>query len=246
MSRVLILGGTAEARELAAALAARGHDVTVSLAGDTRTPASQAGRLRVGGFGGQAGLAQYLQAEGFDALIDATHPFAEAMPHTAQAACDALGLPRLRLLRDGWTPRAGDDWHRVARAEDCASVIPPGARVFLATGPKRLARFAGLAVGRCLTCRRIDPPDSPFPFAQGEWLVARPPFTVDEETATFRRHNIDWLVTRNAGGKAGRAKLDAARARGIAVAMIDRPVQPAGPCVATVAAAVAWLEGGAR
>lgn len=243
--RILVLGGTAEARALAARLA-DGHDVTLSLAGVTRAPLPHAGTLRTGGFGGQAGLTDYLRAEAFEAVIDATHPFAEAMPHTAHAACSAAGLPRLRLLRPEWAPAQGDAWHAVGRAEDCADIIPAGARAFLATGPRRIDRFAELARGRCLVCRRIDPPDAPFPYAGGEYLVARPPFTLAQEVETFRNLRIDWLVSKNAGGDAGRAKLDAARDLGIAVAMIARPVQPAGPCAETVVAAVNWINRGCR
>jgi precorrin-6A/cobalt-precorrin-6A reductase len=114
--------------------------------------------------------------------------------------------------------------------------------VFLATGRQTAARFAGLA-GRRVICRVVDEQAAPFPFAGGEWLVERPPFTVEHEVDLFRRLGVDWLVAKNAGGAAGRAKLEAAKALGIGVAMLSRPEQPGGPKLESVAAALGWVRG---
>ncbi len=225
---------------MAAALAAEGVDALASLAGATRAPEALAIPTRRGGFGGEGPFADWLRAERIGALLDATHPFADAMSRRAATVAAALGLPHRRLLRPGWRPGPGDRWTRIAREEDAARVIPAGATVLLATGRKTLSRFAGLDAR--LICRRIDPPCAPFPLPRGEWLVERPPFTVGGEVETFRRLGIDWLVVKDAGGQASRPKLDAARALGLPVAMIDRPPQPACERVESPGEAMAWIR----
>ena len=237
--RVALLAGTMEARAVAHALAEEGRDALASLAGATREPAALPIPTRRGGFGGEAAFAEWLRAERIGAVLDATHPFACAMAHRAARVARALGLPHRRLLRPGWAAAPGDRWTRLARAEDTARVIPEGATVLLAMGPGTLPRFAGLRAR--LICRRIDPPSEPFPFAGGEWLVARPPFAMEDETALLRRLGADWLVVKDSGG-AARAKLDAARALGLPVAVIDRPPQPDCARVATAEEALAWIR----
>lgn len=242
--RVLVLAGTAEARVICAELAQLPRvQALASLAGATRDPVALGVPTRVGGFGGADAFADFLQSEAIDVVIDATHPFAEVMPARAAAVCGQLGLGHLRVLRPPWRPGPRDRWVPVARAEAVAAVVPRNARVLLATGPARLARFAGLA-GRAVLCRRMEPTGASFPWAGGAWIVGRPPFTVEAETALLVRHGIDWLVTKNSGGVAGAAKLTAARRLGLSVAMIDRPrwVEEVRR-VETAAAAIAWVQG---
>lgn len=240
--KLLLLAGTAEARALAARLATDPRLVVLaSLAGATRAPAAYAVATRHGGFGGVEAQAAFLARGRFGAVIDATHPFAEVMPPRMHALCARLGLPYFRLLRPAWQPGPGDRWISVADATEAAAVIPPGARVFLATGARSLARFAPLAEGRRVVVRVIDPPESAFPFPDGDWLVARPPFTAEAETQTFRDHRIDVLVAKNAGGPAS-AKLVAARRLGLPVMLLDRPAPPPGDRGETVDDARAWLE----
>ena len=236
---VALLAGTAEARAVARALAAEGARAVASLAGVTREPAPLAVPTRRGGFGGEAPFAGWLRETEATALLDATHPFAGVMPERAARVARALGLPHRRLLRPGWTARPGDLWTRIAREEEAAAVIPEGATVFLATGPGSVARFSNLRAH--LICRRIDPPCEPFPLG-GRWLVGRPPFTVEGETALLRGLAIDWLVSRDAGGEGSRPKLDAARALGLPVALIDRPPPPDCARVATPEEAVEWIR----
>ena len=237
---VALLAGTAEARAVARALAAEGRSAVASLAGATRAPEALPIPTRRGGFGGEAPFAEWLAEIGAAALLDATHPFACAMSSRAARVAAERGLPHRQLLRPGWTAGPRDRWTRVAREEDAARVIPPGVTVLLATGPGTLGRFAGLDAR--LVCRRIDPPCAPFPRPGGEWLVARPPFATADEVATMRRLGIGWLVVKDAGGDASRAKLDAARALGIPVVMIDRPPQPDCARVETVEEALAWIR----
>ncbi len=212
-----------------------------SLAGETARPAQLELPTRVGGFGGREGFERYLRRHAIDAVLDATHPFAVAITRRTAEVCARAGVAHAQLLRPEWRPGPGDDWHDVAGGAALADLIPMGATVFLATGPKTVARYRGLA-GRRLICRRIDTPRDPFPFPGGDWRVGRPPFTVEGEAALFREEGVDWLVTKNSGGASGRAKLDAAREIGLNVAMIRRPEQPDVLRFPDPDAALAWLR----
>ncbi|MEL6522623.1 MAG: cobalt-precorrin-6A reductase [Pseudomonadota bacterium] len=240
--KVLVLGGTGEGRALAHLLADTSHDVTVSLAGATRQPKPLPGRTRIGGFGGDAGFAQWLQDAETDAVIDATHPFASRVSDRSVRVARDLAIPYLQVLRPAWQPNDADIWHRIADETQAADLIPQGATVFLATGRQTLMQFANLE-NRRIYCRQIDPPDTPFPFSDGAFMVGRPPFSVAEEINLFDRLKIDWLVVKNAGGAASRTKLDAAAQLGLPVAMIDRPPQPDCDRVTTPEEAMAWLKG---
>ncbi|WP_233617604.1 cobalt-precorrin-6A reductase [Actinomadura sp. WAC 06369] len=238
--RVLLLGGTAEARRLAGRLDADpAVEVTSSLAGRTAAPRALPGRVRVGGFGGPDGLAAWLRDERIDAVVDATHPFAARMTGNAALACAAAGVPLLVLRRPGWTKGPGDDWRRVPSLAAAAADLP-GERVFLTTGRTGLAAFAGDARRRYLV-RSVDPPEPPLP-ARTTVVLARGPFTVGDETALMREHRVDVLVTKDSGGAMTAAKLTAARRLGVPVVVVDRPPVPDGvPVAATVEDAAAWL-----
>ena len=240
--RLLLLAGTQEAREIARGLAdLEGVWSLASLAGATARPAPLAVPCRVGGFGGDAGFAAFLDTERIDAVVDATHPFAAVMAARAARIAQATGRAHLRVLRPAWEPGPGEAWTHLAREEEAAAHIPPGATVFLATGRQHLDRFANLA-GRHVIARVIDPPAGPCPVPEARFVVARPPFTRAGETDLFRREGVDWLVAKNAGGAAGRAKLDAARDLGLAVAMIARPASPAAETVQSVNEALDWIR----
>ncbi len=211
---VLILAGTREARLVCAACG--GLDVLASLAGVTREPRALGVPVRVGGFGGEAGFRAAL--EGVAAVLDATHPFAVRISARAAAVCGEVGLPYLRLSRAEWTTEPG--WRRHADAAAAARALPDGARVLLVTGPGSVGAFLGW--GLRLWCRRVD--DAP-PQPGVEWLVGLPGGARDERE-TMERLGVMHLVTKNSGGERG--KLDAARALGVAVHMIDRPPSPQG------------------
>ncbi|WP_283137634.1 cobalt-precorrin-6A reductase [Rhizohabitans arisaemae] len=243
---VLILGGTAEARALAAVLAEdpRLHVVS-SLAGRVTNPRLPVGEVREGGFGGAGGLADWLLAHRIDAVIDATHPFAARMTASAAEAVRLArpgpGVPLLILRRPGWTEGPGDDWRRTASLAAAAELLPAlGRRVFLTTGRRSLPVFAPLD-GLWFLARSVDPPEPPFP-ANLEVLLSRGPFTPDGELALLRGHRIDVVVTKDSGGAMTTAKLVAARELGLPVVMVERPpAPPRVPSVRTVAEAVAWL-----
>ena len=225
---VLVLGGTAEARELAASLAARpGVRVTTSLAGRVSRPGALDGDVRIGGFGGAEGLAQCLRAQRVDAVVDATHPFAVAITANAARAAAATGVPTVVLRRPGWEPCPGDHWHSVTSLAEAADLLPSlGRRVFLTTGRLGLASFACLAELHFLV-RSVEPPEPPMP-RHTEVLLARGPFTVEAETDLLREHRIDVLVTKDSGGASTSAKLTAARALALPVVVVRRPPLPGG------------------
>lgn len=237
--RVLLLGGTGEARRLAALLAADGVDVVSSLAGRVRDPRTPDGEVRIGGFGGPAGLAEWLARERIDAVIDATHPFAATITANAASAAGTLGLPFVVVRRPGWQPVAGDDWHWADTMVDAATGLPGlGARVFLAIGRGELASFAGLDLWFLL--RSVDPPEPPLP-RHHTVVLARGPFDVAGELTLLRAHRIDVVVTRDSGGEQTSAKLTAARQLRLPVLLVRRPALPDVPVVATEAAAARWL-----
>ena len=237
--RVLILGGTGEARRLATVLADRGIAVVSSLAGRVADPLLPPGDVRIGGFGGAAGLVAWLQAHPVQSLVDATHPFAATMTASAAEAAQDTGVPLLRLQRPGWSPQPGDQWRWVDSLGEAASAVAGFGSVFLTTGRLGLGAFAGLT-GRCLV-RSVDPPAPPLP-EHATVLLARGPFTVEEELALMRRHGVEVVVTKDSGGSMTAAKLTAARELRLPVVLVRRPPAPPGvPTVATVEEALAWV-----
>ncbi|WP_019955175.1 cobalt-precorrin-6A reductase [Yoonia vestfoldensis] len=235
---LLLLAGTTEARAIATAL--QGQDVMASLAGATRDPAPLPVATHVGGFGGAEGFRDFLSQHHIHAVLDATHPYAARITQRSATVCAELDLPFCQLLRPPWVAGPGDLWTEIASEEEAARHIPQGATVFLGTGRQMLDGFANLT-GRRVICRQIDPPEGPFPFQGGEFLVGRPPFSVQDEIALFRRLRVDWLVVKNAGGQASATKLVAARTLRIPVLMIARPAVGNWPQVLSVAAALAWV-----
>lgn len=227
-AHVLILGGTTEARRLAARLAGRpGVRVTTSLAGRVARPGAVAGEVRIGGFGGAQGLADWLRAHGVDALVDATHPFAGSITVNAAHAAASTGVPLVVLRRPGWLPVPGDRWYDVPSLDAAAETLPRlGRRVFLSTGRLGLAAFAHLTDLRFVV-RSVEPPGPPLP-PHTRLVLARGPFTVADETELLRGHRIDVLVTKDSGGEATAAKLTAARELALPVVVVRRPALPHG------------------
>lgn len=244
--RLLILGGTSEARDLARALGERTANgdrrwsVISSLAGRTSAPEPIAGDVRSGGFGGASGLADYIATERIDAIVDATHPFAEAISRQAAEAASATGAKYHRLVRPPWTPEPGDAWSPATTVEEAAGQLPAGAAVFLTIGRQQLAPFVTRRDIR-LVARMIEPPDPPLPDSV-EVILARPPFTIEAERRLLADRRIDVVVTKNAGGELVRAKLVAARALGLPVIMIERPADQLPADATTVAGILALLD----
>lgn len=219
--KILILGGTAEARERAARLVADGHRVITSLAGRTTGPVLPEGEVRIGGFGGPEGLARYLTDNGIDRVVDATHPYAHSISENARLACAATGTPLEQLDRPVWSPEPDDNWIEVTTLEEAAAALPAGARVFLALGRQYLSAFESLR-GRHLVVRMVDPPETPLAFASYELILGKPSSDPSKEQGLLETHGITHLVCRNSGGEAGYGKIVAARRLGIPVVMIGR------------------------
>lgn len=264
MRPTLILGGTTEASLLARALAAAGLPAVLSYAGRVEAPRPQPVPVRLGGFGGAAGLAAYLRAEGIGRVVDATHPFAARISRNALAACAQTGVPYLAFERPAWRAGPGDDWTCVPDiAAAAASLATPPERVFLAIGRMHLAAFAQAPQHHYLL-RLVDPPAQPLPLPHCTVVVARGPFDLAADTALLRTHRIERIIAKNAGGSGAQAKLLAARALGVPVVLIDRPdvlapdplspdwpvpdppvpgLPPHRPTVATLTQVMDWLHG---
>lgn len=237
--RVLLLGGTSEAR----ALAARLHpdvEVVSSLAGRVPDPVLPVGEVRIGGFGGVDGLRRWLADAGVDAVVDATHPYAAKITANAVAACDDVGLPHIVLARPGWDP---GDAIVVGSDVDAAKTVAAQdySRVFLTTGRSGTAAFVD--VDAWFLIRAVTAPDADTLPRRHRILLSRGPYHYADELALMREHRVDALVTKNSGGPMTRPKLDAAAALGVAVVMVDRPPLPAGvTTVSTVDAAADWVR----
>ncbi|WP_264325043.1 cobalt-precorrin-6A reductase [Romeriopsis navalis] len=240
--RILILGGTGDAAKVIDRVATLPKvELIASLAGRTPKPnIPTVGRVRRGGFGGVAGLAQFLQTEKIDLVIDATHPFAAQISHNAAVAATQQGIPRLLLNRLGWQRRSDDCWIDVADQAAAAAVLPGLAdRIFLTIGRQELKAFAHLDQLWFLM-RMITPPDPPIP--PGKVLLQQGPFSVEDEKALMQKYRVGAIVSKNSGGNATYAKIIAARELGLPVVMIPRPALPVGEVVHDVDAVVAWVE----
>jgi precorrin-6A/cobalt-precorrin-6A reductase len=243
MIRILILGGTTEARQLAERLAGRGDlDVTLSLAGRTASPVPHAVPVRIGGFGGAAALAGYLTEHRINALIDATHPYAIIISANAAAAARQAAVPFVVLRRPPWTAIAGDRWTEVSDTAAAVKAIGEQSRnVFIALGRNDLAPFARAPQHRYLI-RSVDPVDPPLALPHARYITARGPFSEADDRALMAAHEIEVVVSKNSGGGAAYGKIAAARALGITVIMVHRPPTPDTPAVETVEEAIAWLD----
>lgn len=240
-SRILILGGTGEARLLAERLDTDPRFAPVtSLAGVTGAPGEIAGERRSGGFGGVTGLKQFIEDDGIGLVVDAAHPFATQISANAVEACSRAGVTCLRLERPAWTPQPGDDWTVVPDTCAAALAIAKGARALVTVGRQEIAPFFRREDIH-VAARMIEPPAVPVP-DNAEIILARPPFSLVEETALMRDKGITVLVAKNSGGDATYPKIDAARALGLPVIMVARPVKAEVQTLGSVEEMLAHME----
>jgi precorrin-6A/cobalt-precorrin-6A reductase len=238
---ILVLGGTAEARQLATALVTQGVDVISSLAGRVSTPNIPAGRVRVGGFGGAGGLANFLRREHASAVVDATHPFAARITKNVVDAASITGTPLIRLERPGWGehPHA-KRWTWVSDSAAARAAADSACRPFLTTGRQSLLDFAAWA-DRDVLVRLVDLPATSLP-QRWNVILSRGPYSYEDEHAILTEHAIDAILTKDSGGTHTVAKLDAADDLGIPVVIIARPQPAPVPLLRTVAEATAWCR----
>jgi precorrin-6A/cobalt-precorrin-6A reductase len=241
--RILILGGTIEARLLAGKLAARADlSITLSLAGRTTRPAAQPAPVRIGGFGGAEGLARYLRGEDVDLLIDATHPYAARISRNAHEASHLAGVPAFALRRPAWEPVAGDRWRFVENAEEAVAELGQAPRhVFLALGRQELGPFEE-APQHSYLIRSVDPVEPPLAVPDAIYILARGPFAEEDELRLLSEHRIDTIVAKNSGGDATYGKIAAARGLGIEVILFRRPEASDMPSVGSIVEALEFAD----
>ncbi|PZQ99344.1 MAG: cobalt-precorrin-6A reductase [Cereibacter sphaeroides] len=245
MPNILILGGTLEASALARVLADRGDEVVLSYAGRVENPRPQPVPVRSGGFGGVAGLVDYIRVSNISYLIDVTHPFAAKMSANAIEAARQTGINHIALTRPAWAAQPGDNWQSVPDIPAAVAALSgPPRRVMLALGRMHLAEFTAQPQHDYLL-RLVDPPSGPLPLPKAHVEVSRGPFTVEGDRDLLLRHRIEVIVSKNAGGDGASAKLAAARELGLPIIMIDRPAIPQRREVHSVAEVLDWLDHGA-
>ncbi len=237
-----MLGGTAEARDLARRLEASGARFVSSLAGRVARPRLPVGEVRIGGFGGIDGLRSHLRERGVRAVVDATHPFAATVTGHAAEACAAEDVPLLRLERPGWAGHpASGTWHWVSDHDEAARTAAGlGAAPFLTVGRQSLGRFTGPLAERVAVVRVVDDPGVALP---DTWTVVRSrgPYDVESERELMTSHGVDVVVTKDSGGTHTVAKLDVAAGLGLPVVVVRRPCPPPGvPTTDDVGRAAQW------
>lgn len=218
MKRILLLGGVTEALAIARTL---GPEHIYSLAGVGRVPTDLACQVRVGGYGGFEGLAQFVRDEQISLILDATHPYAAQISQNAALAAQLSGVPCWALRRPAWQPQAGDDWREVSDWAELIDALKPFKRPLFTLGREPLQHLEEIPADQFWTLRALDE----YPGNERcEVIGARGPFLIDDERALFERRGIDVLISKNSGSAATEPKLEVARELGMPVLVLRRPV----------------------
>lgn len=218
MKRILLLGGVTEALAIARTL---GPQHIYSLAGIGRVPTDLACQVRVGGYGGAEGLAQFVRAQNISLILDATHPYAAHISANAVQAARLCHIPCWALRRPAWQPQPGDDWREVRDWAGLIETLKPFKRPLFTLGREPLQHLDEIPAEQFWTLRALDT----YPGnARCEVIGARGPFLLEDERALFERRQIDVLISKNSGSSATEPKLEVARERGVPVVVLQRPV----------------------
>ncbi len=174
-------------------------------------------------------------------MIDATHPFAQRMSANALAACRVTGTPLVVFTRSPWARQEGDRWIEVATMDDAAEALGTERKtVFLTQGRLQLAAFAEAPQHRYIV-RAIDRPAGIDSLPDCKLILARGPFALEDELKLMRDERVEALVTKNSGGSATYAKIEAARALGVSVVMVRRPRPPEAETLFDLDAVMTWI-----
>ena len=231
MFEICIFGGTTEGRRLAEFLRGQGGRVTVCVAteyGEALIPESDDVRVLAGRMDA-AGMAALLEQRRFDAVVDATHPFATEASRNILAACEAAHMEYVRLCRGGTEPDG--DAVVVDSVEAAADFLAAHAgNALIATGGKALAPYARVPEYQGRLWARVLPMAASLSaceeagFPPSHVIAMQGPFSVEMNAATLRQIRAEWLVTKDSGDIGGlREKLEAARLAGARCVVVGRP-----------------------
>jgi precorrin-6A/cobalt-precorrin-6A reductase len=216
--RILLLGGVTEALAIARTL---GPQHIYSLAGVGRVPSDLRCQVRVGGYGGAEGLAQFVRKEHIGLILDATHPYAAQISHNAAVAAKLAGVPCWALRRPAWQAGPDDDWREVADWAGLITALATFQRPLFTLGREPLQHLHEIPEHQFWTLRALDV----YPGNERcEVIGARGPFHLDDERELFERRQTDVLISKNSGSSATEPKLEVARERGVPVLVLKRPV----------------------
>ncbi|MGV6396577.1 cobalt-precorrin-6A reductase [Pseudomonas caspiana] len=224
MKRLLLLGGVTDALAIARTL---GPQHIYSLAGVGRVPTDLTCQVRVGGYGGAQGLAQFMTEQDIDLLVDATHPYAAQISHNAARAAELAQVPCWALRRPAWQAGPNDDWRDVADWRELIEALKPFKRPLFTLGREPLQHLDEIPAQQFWTLRALENTLRDLPqHERCEVIGARGPFLLEDERALFEQRAIDVLISKNSGGDATEAKLEVARELRVPVLILKRPALP--------------------
>lgn len=230
---IFMLAGTSDARDLALELQSAGHAVTATVV--TESAASSLADVGLPHLIGRLTaeeMAAILMDQGYQMVVDASHPFAEEASKNAMAAAEQAQVPYIRYERahEHYTHpliTVVKDYEEAAKlAAEKRGVI------MLTTGSKTLATFTkvlqGLENTRVIArmLPRLDNMEKceALGVAQRDIVAIQGPFSKELNEALFRQYGVTLMITKESG-KVGSVdeKLEAALACNIETILIARP-----------------------
>ena len=221
---LLLLGGTTEAKKLAAQLHDASLPLIYSLAGLVRQPDLDC-QVVSGGFSQFGGMTAFIRVNAVAAILDMTHPFAKNISVNAKNAAKACDIPYWRYERPAWQQHSEDNWQCFDDWSSLIAALKDRQSVFISAGqlPQDVLDALRKNNAQRHLLRTAVTPTTSLPDNM-QCIEAIGPFSEQEELALFKAYKIDALVSKMSGGIATEAKLMAARQLGIPVYMLNRPV----------------------